>query len=84
MDKKQMELSKVIEKYFGADAGYLDISCLDLARRIIEAEYEKPVRCKECRYYNTEQYECNIKFDSNGEKLLMQYGNYCSEGKRRG
>jgi hypothetical protein len=42
MDKMQLELTKVIEKYFGADAGYLDISCLDLARVILEAGWTKP------------------------------------------
>ena len=44
MREKQKELAKVIEKYFGADAGYLDISCLDLARVIIEAGWSKQNR----------------------------------------
>ena len=42
MDKALKELAQVIEKYFGADAGYLDISCLDLAKRILDAGWEKP------------------------------------------
>ena len=41
MTKMQIELTNVIENYFGADAGYLDISCLDLARRIMEAGWNK-------------------------------------------
>lgn len=41
MDKQQKELAKVIEGYFGADAGYLDISCLDLAKRILDAGWVK-------------------------------------------
>ena len=51
MDKKQKELAKVIEKYFGADAAYLDIDCFTLARRIMEAGWTKPVRCKECQWW---------------------------------
>jgi hypothetical protein len=50
MSEDQKELAKVIEKYFGADAGYLDISCFDLAKRIIEAGWIKPMRCKDCKY----------------------------------
>ena len=41
------------------------------------------IRCMNCKYYNTEQSECNIKFDSDGEKLLMPPDAYCSDGKRR-
>ena len=41
MSDEQKELSKVIERYFGSDAWYLDISCLDLARWIIEAGWKK-------------------------------------------
>ena len=83
MFEKKKELAKVIEQYFGADAGYLDISCIDLARRILEAGYEKPVRCKDCKYYNREESECNVKFDCDGEKLTMDFHHYCSDGKRR-
>lgn len=39
--KEQIELAKVIENYFGADAGYLDIDCFTLALRIIEAGWAK-------------------------------------------
>ena len=41
MSDEQKELTKVIERYFGADAGYLDISCMDLARWIMEAGWTK-------------------------------------------
>jgi DNA-directed RNA polymerase subunit RPC12/RpoP len=41
------------------------------------------VRCKYCKHYNLENLECNIKFDSSGEKLTMDYHHYCSDGKRR-
>lgn len=41
------------------------------------------VRCIKCRYYDTEQSECKIKFDSDGERLLMPPDAYCSDGKRR-
>ena len=41
MDKMQLKLAKVIENYFGADAGYLDIDCFTLAMRIMEAGWTK-------------------------------------------
>jgi hypothetical protein len=49
MSDDQKELAKVIEKYFGADAGWLDISCLDLAKRILESGWTKPIQCKDCK-----------------------------------
>lgn len=42
MDKMQIQLAKVIENYFGADAGYLDIDVFTLAKRIMDAGWEKP------------------------------------------
>ena len=41
MSDEQKELAKVIERYFGADAAYLDIDCFTLAKRIIEAGWSK-------------------------------------------
>ena len=41
MSNEQKELAKVIERYFGADAAYLDIDCFTLASRIIEAGWKK-------------------------------------------
>ena len=48
--KEHLALTKVIEKYFGADARYLDISCLDVARAVLEAGWTKPVKCENCEY----------------------------------
>lgn len=42
MDKMQIQLAKVIENYFGADAGYLDIDVFTLAKRILDAGWTKP------------------------------------------
>lgn len=82
--KEHMNLTKVIEKYFGADAGHLDISCLDLARQILEAGYDRPVRCKDCKYYTSAL--------DNGEKdcsvsrglVFAKPDDFCSIGKRMG
>ena len=81
MDNSQKELAKVIEKYFGADAGYLDISCLDLARQIIEAGWLKPVRCKNCEHGVIDdedfpnQYLCKHNgCDWNDETHFCSYG----------
>lgn len=81
MDKAQIELANVIEKYFGADAGYLDISCFDLAKRIIEAGWLKPVRCKNCEYGVMDdedfpnQYFCKHNgCDWNDETHFCSYG----------
>ena len=41
MSDAQKELAKVIERYFGADAAYLDIDCFTLAKRIMEAGWVK-------------------------------------------
>ena len=86
MDEQQKELAKVIEKYFGADAGYLDISCLDLARVILEAGWEKPVRCCDC-------VSCKVILDNVGAghcHCKKRYGlpevdptDFCSCGERR-
>ena len=59
MDKMQIELAKVIERYFGADAGYLDISCFDLAKRIIEAGWTKPAQepFKDCHWATEQAYK---------------------------
>ena len=48
MENEQKELAKVIEKYFGADAAYLDSDVFTLAKRIMEAGWKRPVRCKDC------------------------------------
>ena len=45
-------------------------------------DINKIVLCNNCRYYNTDTSECNIKFDSDGEKLLMPADGYCSDGKK--
>ena len=41
------------------------------------------VRCGYCKYYDEEQLECKVKFDSNGERLAMGFWHYCSDGKRK-
>ena len=78
MDKMQIQLAKVIEGYFGADAGYLDISCLDLAKRILDAGWEKPVRYKECMHVSHDtvfgDYWCG------GQRVFANH--FCSCGKK--
>lgn len=81
MDKAQKDLAKVIENYFGADAGYLDIDCFTLARRIMEAGWTKPVLCEECVSHST--YSC-VKYGNCKVHGSLTDGNdYCSKGKRR-
>lgn len=41
------------------------------------------VRCKDCKYYNPIDSECTIKFDSSGDRLVMDAMHYCSDGGRR-
>lgn len=50
---------------------------------LIENGVEIPVHCKDCKYYNSKESECTIKFDSDGERLSMAWYHYCSDGKRR-
>jgi hypothetical protein len=78
MDKVQKDLAKVIENYFGADAGYLDIDCFTLARRIMEAGWTKPVRCKDCKHFHHSGYckRLGIEHDRFGS-------DFCSHGERR-
>ena len=89
MDEQQKKLAKVIENYFGADAGYLDISCLDLARAILEAGWTKPVPCEECNQFAEEVVRCKdcryayINFFSanSGVALCRHWTNH-AEGKQ--
>lgn len=85
MDQDKKDLAKVIGDYFGSDAAYLDIDVFTLAKRIIEAGWTKPVRCKECSQWSrnsgiTESpnghcfYHC---IDINGHA-------FCSDGERKG
>ena len=84
LTKEQKELAKVIEKYFGADAAYLDIDCFTLARRIIEAGWEKPERCKNClfsRYFEESgTRKCRTM---QGLYRTVEDGDFCSYGERR-
>ena len=85
MSEDQKELAKVIEKYFGADAGYLDIDCFTLARRIIEAGWIKPVRCKDCKYC-IELYDSVIDESAVcGMGMFRHFkpDDFCSCGERR-
>ena len=50
MNNTYIDLAKVIAKYFGADAAYLDIDCFTLAKQIMKAGWINPVRCKDCYY----------------------------------
>lgn len=72
-NEHQKELAKVIEKYFGADAGYLDISCFDLARTIIDAGWEKPVHGL-WQYCGEECFVCSVCHDN----TMIDY-KYCPE-----
>lgn len=77
---QHLDLAKVIENYFGADAGYLDIDCFTLARRIMEAGWTKPVPCKDCKKW---------EYDENFSGWCVEWrrrtlGNhFCSYGERR-
>lgn len=82
MDEKKKELAKVIEKYFGADAAYLDISCFDLARTIIEAGWTKPVRCEKCRYYERAEYDDGYKMVCRLLKRQTAYNGFCYCGTK--
>ena len=85
MSEDQKALAKVIEKYFGADAGYLDIDCFTLARRIIEAGWIKPVRCKDCKYQDRAScptyYEDRMTYRDCW--ALDGDNDFCSDGVRR-
>ena len=86
MDEKKKELAKVIEKYFGADAAYLDISCFDLAMVIIEAGWTKPVRCKDCKSYELQYYACGPEMGCTNSKAIWTStppDAFCSYGERR-
>ena len=85
MDERQKELAKVIKKYFGADAGCLDIDCFTLARRIMEAGWIKPVLCKDCEYRDTGScptyYEDRMTYRDCW--ALDGDNDFCSYGERR-
>jgi hypothetical protein len=81
MDKVQKDLAKVIENYFGADAGYLDIDCFTLARRIMEAGWTKPVRCKDCDY--RKRRVCAMPYAGMWVGVELKDSDFCSYGKRR-
>ena len=81
MDNTQIELAKVIEIYFGADAGYLDIDVFTLARRIMEAGWEKPVRCKDCKNYY--QSTIGLPDDCLLHCIDVKPDDFCSYGERR-
>lgn len=80
MSYEQKELARVIENYFGADAGYLDIDCFTLARRIIEAGWIKPMRCKNCKHGEIDdpdfpnQYYCHEGCGWNDGDFYCFYG----------
>lgn len=78
--KEHLALTKVIEKYFGADAGHLDISCLDLARTIIEAGWTKPVPCKDCQHYIRKNTGSGLCDDL---AIYRKDGDFCSYGEMR-
>ena len=86
MSDDQKELAKVIEKYFGADAGYLDIDCFTLARRIIEAGWLKPVRCKDCKFYELKYFpDGKMKMNCENNKGIWtntQPDCFCYYGER--
>lgn len=52
-------------------------------KNLKSVDAEEVVRCEYCKYYDKEQSECTIKFDSVGERLAMSAQHYCSDGKRR-
>lgn len=73
--EKQLELVEAINNYFGCDAAYFDVDAFTLAKRIMEAGWEKPVRCKDCYKQNTSWCPMDSK--------RMRVSGYCSYGERR-
>lgn len=83
MDQDQKDLAKVIEKYFGADAAYLDIDVFTLAKQIIEAGWRKPVRCKDCEHFFYSEYMSRHCCDLWGDGYdAPEDDDFCSYGKR--
>lgn len=81
--KEHLALTSVIERYFGADAGYLDISCLDVARAVLQAGWTKPVLCKDCKYYEIHRPKVLENCERNGHLIPMKPDDFCSYGERR-
>ena len=85
MENEQKELAKVIEKYFGADAAYLDIDVFTLAKRIMEAGWTRPVRCKGCKYQGTAgcptYYEDSMTYRDSW--ALDGDNDFCSYGEKK-
>ena len=83
----QIELAKVIEQYFGADAAYLDIDCFTLARRIMEAGWTNPVRCKDCKSWKCLREDRGLckhptfTLDDDTIDPLTEPDDFCSYGK---
>ena len=96
LKKEYMALTKVIEKYFGADAWYLDISCLDVARTVLEAGWTKPVQCKDCKngrpidknkcpekYFKEDCVVCECEDVVGDEPMIYEPTHFCSYGKMK-
>ena len=94
MSNEQKELAKVIERYFGADAAYLDIDCFTLARRIMEAGWTKAeiVRCKDCCWsamatpldVGQDHLVCCLGTSEESPVVRsVDENNFCSAGERR-
>lgn len=86
--KEHLALTSVIERYFGADAGYLDISCLDVARAVLQAGWTKHVLCKDCIHYDNSEGICWCKLNSKFFPGGMDWhgfpeDGFCSYGERR-
>ena len=94
--KEHIALTKLIENYFGADAAYFDISCLDVARVVLQAVYEKPVRCKDCKkgrpidetkcpekYFKTDCVVCECEEVVGDEPMIYGPTHFCSYGESK-
>lgn len=84
MNEYEKLLAKVIENYFGADAGYLDIDVFTLAKRITEAGWENPVRCKDCKHWHNGAFCTNVKTMGLGLAIRnTKHDDFCSYGERK-
>lgn len=96
---KYVKLSDALERFFAKNPNWNNYKINDVDIKIVHFHHsiisiyceechdnddiERVVRCKYCKYYDEEQLECTVKFDSNGERLAMGAYHYCSDGKRR-
>lgn len=55
-------------------------SVLEYAENLPTIDAVEVVRCKDCKWYNSEEHECN---DLTGYGRMLEGTDYCSYGERR-